>query len=380
MSVPSSPPGAPGESAPPMPANVVAPLSIFQRQRGLCIAVGLVVIAGAGLAFYQFGLRLWADSQYAAAKEAGARHDYHEAGTRLEAFIQVRPDDPAGWLLVAQTARQSGDFAHAEQFLRVAETKRAPAAGIALERRLLPLHSGNLQQSDPLLDLCAREPHKEESALILEAIAEGSLRARDVPRLRAAAQLWLKQSTSAADQAHGYVWLGHANKLGNETGPAIANFQKAVELDPDHPFARILLAASLIHDQPEDARPHLDLLRRKKPDDPEVLFQTARMHRQLGQLEEAARLLDQVLASGPNLVPALTERARIAMDLKQPEQAERWLQKARRRAPNDRLVLITLGDCMRQLGKPAEAKALHEQAAQIEDQRKRSEASRYEKP
>jgi tetratricopeptide (TPR) repeat protein len=350
-----------------------------QRNRWLRLSIIVVVLSGGAFSLYQIALQMWANVQYRAAQEASARHDYQEAGNRIANYVQARPGDWQGWLLGARIARQSGSFAHADTFLREAKKKAAPPLALNLERNLLAIQAGNVEDSDELLEDFSQRSNADETALVIEAIAEGSLRARDVARLRRMAKLWLEQRPSAVDQAHGLIWLGHADKLGNETGSAIAHFQKAVELDPDHPHARLLLVASLVHDRPHEARPHLELLQRQRPDDTEVLFQTARMHRYLGYPEKAIPLLDQVLASGPDLVPALVERGRIALDLGKAEQAEPWLQKAARRAPNDRLVLITLGDCMRQLDRPAEAKALHDRAEKIEEMRKLQEAARNKK-
>jgi len=361
------------------PTPTAPPPGILQRHRWLRIAIIVAVLLGGSWACYQLGIQVWANWQYSSAQEACARHDYQLAGTRLANYVRVRPDDWQGWLFGAQIARQSGDFGHAERFLHEAKKRAAPPLAVNLEHDLLPIHAGNVQLSDELLALFTQHPNRDETALVLEAIAEGSLRARDVPRLRRIAKLWLEQRPGAVDQAHGLLWLGQADKLGNETGPAIAHFQKAVELDPDHPKARLLLVASLIHDRPDDAKPHLEILQQKRPGETEVLFQTARMHRYLGQPEKAIPLLDQVLAAGPNLVPALVERGRIAIDLGHPEEAEPFLRKAALREPNDRLVLITFGDCMRQLGKADEAKALHDRAEKIEAIRKSNEAARSKK-
>jgi tetratricopeptide (TPR) repeat protein len=96
-----------------------------------------------------------------------------------------------------------------------------------------------------------------------------------------------------------------------------------------------------------------------------VRFLAARLRRQLGQPEEAARLLDQFLAVVPYHVPALVERGRVALDLAHPDQAERWLLQALQiQAGRD--VYLALSDCMRQAERPDEAKRYQDRVKEID--------------
>ena len=274
-------------------------------------------------------------------------------------------------MLAARAARQRNDLPQAARLLRQAEKHGAAMTALNLEGRLLIAQSGNARVADEIWTFCERNPDNEEAPAMLQAVAEGFLRNQDLPRARAAANLWLKVKPGDADQAQGFLWLGQADKLANEGGPALAHFQKAVDLAPDHSLARILLVATLVHDQPEQARPHLELLRRRRPDDPEVVFQTVRMHRYLGETEEAARLLDQVLQSNSNSVPALLERGRVALDQQRPHDAEPLLRKAFGASPGNRFVNVSMADCLKQLGRPNEAKAFEDRAEEIDKKAKR---------
>ena len=73
-----------------------------------------------------------------------------------------------------------------------------------------------------------------------------------------------------------------------------------------------MLASTLVHDRPEQARPHLEALRREHPDDKEILFQTARMHRYLGEVDKAGALLavDNTFAS-----PYLQQPIKLGADI-----------------------------------------------------------------
>jgi tetratricopeptide (TPR) repeat protein len=98
-----------------------------------------------------------------------------------------------------------------------------------------------------------------------------------------------------------------------------------------------------------------------------VRLLSARLHRNLSQPEEAARLLDEVLAAEPNRVPALIERARVAMDLNKLPDAERWLLRARELAPDQRDVNVALADCLRQALRFDEADHYQKRAQEIEE-------------
>ena len=342
------------------------PPGLFARHPRLRYPLYALLLIGAAWACYSLGRQAWASFQHKAALEAGARHDYVQAGIHIEKYIVVRPWDWEGWLLAAQTARQQGNFDHAARYLRQAKKEGAPDIALNLEGKLLVVQSGNLQAADELLTFCGANTKHNEVPLILEAVAEGALRKDDVARIRTAADLWLKIAASASDQAQGHLWIGQADKLDSDPGSTVAHFQQAYDLAPDHPYARIFLVAMLVHDQPERARPHLEEMRRQRPDDPDILFQTARMHRSLGETEQAAALLDQVLQSSAGSVPVILERANAALDLKRPQEAEPLLKKAVALAPTNRLVNVSMADCLRQLGNPDHAKVFDARAVEIE--------------
>ena len=205
-----------------------------------------------------------------------------------------------------------------------------------------------------------------EAAVALEVLIEGSLAALHVGLAKWSVDLWLKHRTADVDRAQGLVWRGRLHELTQDFPQALADFQQAVELAPDHAQARLRLAEALIREEPWKAAPHLEWLGRRRPGDPQVRFLTARLRRNLGQPEEAGQLLDAILAVTPDKVPVLVERGRVAMDLNQPQEAERWLQRALTLAPGQREVHLALGDCLRQAGRLDEAERHQDQALEIE--------------
>jgi tetratricopeptide (TPR) repeat protein len=343
---------------------------IFTRRPGLRYLAYALCAVGLAWAIYALGKEGWASYQYHAALESAAQHNYVQAGVHVEKYLLIRTWDWEGWLLAARTARQQGNFSHALMFQREAKKRGAPDIAIALEGRLLDVQTGDPQTADDLLTFCATNPERAEARFMLQAIAEGALSHGDVVRARKAANLWLQIAVTPADQAQGHVWLGLADKLANDAGATLTHFQQAVDLAPEHPRARILLVATLVHDQPERARPHLEILRHTHPDDLEVQFQTARMHRYLGDTEQAVQILDHLLQTHTDNVELLLERARVALDLMRPKEAETLLRKALQRAPGHRQVNVGLADCFRQQGRLEDAKVFEARVAEIDKKAK----------
>lgn len=336
------------------------------RHRAVRYGVYALLCAGFCWALYSLGWQGWASYQYREALASAARHDYAQAGAHVEKYLLIRSWDWEGWMLAARTARQQGDFDHAAVFLREAKKQGAPDAAIDLERQLLDIQIGDARAADELLGFCAANPYRAETPLMLQAIAAGALRHQDAARARKAANLWLKSADSPADQAEGHLWLGQADNLANDAGSAADHFQQAIELVPDHHMARLMFAATLVHDQPSRARPHLERLRRERPTDADVLFQVARMHRYLGEADQAAALLDQLLQKSPANAQLLVERGRLWLDQMRPEEAEPLLRRALRIAPKERQVHASLADCLRQQGKVEDAKVFQTLADEIE--------------
>src|SRR5262245_11511215 len=123
------------------------------RDRRVRIALIVVLLTLIGWALYQFGIHLWANRQYSLAEQALERCDFKEAGACLDKYLGLRPSDGAAHLLAAQTARRRGDLEGAENRLRLALGHGALAEEVAIERHLLRVQAGNLDDADELIIL-----------------------------------------------------------------------------------------------------------------------------------------------------------------------------------------------------------------------------------
>ena len=250
--------------------------------------------------------------------------------------------------------------------MRAAEQHGASSEAVETERRLLRLQQGDLADASRLVQFCSAHPDGPDAALALEVLIEGNLQAFNLVGARWAIDQWLAHRPGPFDQAQGLVWKGRADAFAQDSAQARADFVQAVELAPEHTQARIRLVEVLIREEPKLAPPHLEWLTRRRPGDPEVRLLTARLHRTLGQTEEAGRLLDALLDSSPDMVSALVERARVAMDLNRPQEAVRWLRDALSLAAGLREVNLALADCLRQSGQLDEAKRFQDAVQAID--------------
>jgi predicted Zn-dependent protease len=334
-----------------------------QRVR-IVLVVGLLVVIG--YFAYRAGVSIWTTRQYDAASQALERYDYPQAAQHLDRLLAVEPTDPPGLILAAQTARRQGKFDDAARRLSLAAKHGVAREVIAMEERLLALQSGDLSDVERLTQICEEAPAGPEAALLLEAIIEGSLKAFNLRLAKWGIDLWLTHRSKPFDQAQGLLWHGRFSEFMQDLPQATADYQKAAELAPECWPARIRLVESLLRDDPRRAMPHLDALRKDRPNDPEVRFLTARLCREIGQPEEAVASLDAILVADPDNVKFLLERARVAMDLRQGKEAERSLDRALALASDRREVNIAMADFLRFSGRLDEAKTYQDRAQAIE--------------
>lgn len=335
-----------------------------------------------GFGAYRASVYFGGAHHWRAAQRALERRDFETASAHLKKALEVWPKDVAIHLVAAQTARLLGDYRAADEHLRAYRRNKGPTDGEALEEKLRRVQDGELGEGDALLASCGDRPDAPETPWILEALIEGSLKVLDsasaqglnfeVPRdwrARKAVDLWLRLRQNRADQAQGLVWRGRIHAHARDDAAALADFRAALEMDPEHFEARWTLANSIFPKAPEEAAEHLELLRRRRPFYPHLAQTLAAVRRSLGQTDEAARLLDEILAATPDDVGALLERGMIALDEGDSAKAEAWFRRAEKRAPNTPEVCRALSRCFHLSGRVEEARRYHDRFEQLEGDR-----------
>ncbi len=330
------------------------PRGLLQKswRRPRLLAFTLTLLGLAVLGAYPGGRLFWRYYQRRAAQQALERRDFGEARARLAQCLQTWPEDAELALLAARAARRDGDLEEANQFLQRCKQLGGDPGALELERALLIAQQGDpAQVENHLLARVNKRP--EEAELILEALAQGCLKSQRLPEALYCLDQWLERQP---DNVPALLWRGQVQERWNDLEEAVASYRRAVAVDPGHAKARRLLALALVRtDLAGEAVEHLELLRQQSPGDAEVLLGLARGRRSLGQVDEARRLLDQVLAAEPHNAEALAERGKLALQTGRPDEAEVHLRRALALAPYDREANYTFYLCLRQQGREEEA-------------------------
>jgi tetratricopeptide (TPR) repeat protein len=336
------------------------------RQRPRIVLLVLALFIPIGFAAYLAGLNIWAEIHFRAAQRALDRFDLDGARDHLAVCLRVWPTGARTHFLAAQAARRAGRYDEAEEHLGVCEGLGWPAEAVDLERLLI---QGQRGQNTALEELRLRaERGGPEAALILEVLIQDYVETYQLSRALAALNRFLELRPDNIRALLGRGWVWERLLL---FGAAADDYRRAVALDPDNDEARRRLAETLvITGPPREALAHFERLE-GRADRPELLLGEARCHRQLGEVDRAAELLDRLLARHPDQVAALTERGRLALQAGKPGLAEKLLRRAVRNAPHDREANFTLARCLELRGQKAEARRLRVKCRELDAALKR---------
>lgn len=328
----------------------------------LTLFLGLVS-AGTAAAFF------WSQHHLNAAQRALDRFAFEEAQRHLDLCLKVRWRSADIQLLAAQMARRSDDYQKAEKHLSdsIALGGLTPAA--ALERMLLSAQQGELDGVEASLRgrIHANDP---SAVLVLEALAKGyANRFWDSQALECLNFLLQRlPNHPQALRMRARLWERRVRQgeLGREQD-ALRDYEKAVELDPSF-AARLGLAGALYRvGRPWEAMRTYELLRHAQPflsapAHPEAQLGLARCLYNLHEVDEARRLLDELLELYPQDAAALLERGRLALYAGQLTDAEKWLRRAAAAAPGyDTEVQRLLCRCLEASQQTAEAQRCREE-------------------
>jgi tetratricopeptide (TPR) repeat protein len=340
----------------------------------------LAVLVGVPLGLYLLVPKSGRADHLAGARAAIDRRDFATARRELDEHLARNPRDADAEFLAARTARRAGDGPAAEPHLkRYLELGGDPETA-ELEREMQRSQDGNVSGAAGVLKFCADHPDHPAAPFMLEAMAQGLLKAGDLVRAVACLDLWLARDLTPADRVQGLVWRGQALERQGRAPEAAADYGYALAIDEGHVEARLHLAEFLIRDEPRKALALFERLEREAPGRPEVLFGLARCRRQLGDLDAAAQLLARLLANHPDDVAMLTEAGIVALDRGRPAEAEPLLRKAVKLAPDRREPNLQLARCLHDLGKADEEREQQARLKQIDDELKRRLDAATRKP
>ena len=354
--------GTPSGIARAADGDLPAPPAISRRRLFLSrwrIIAGVIALGLIGWAAWH--ANAWRHLQ--SGKRALALHHHREAQQHFQSVLRVWPNDPATSLLAARAARLNGEFEAADHYLKLCQGVEALSDAAFLERVLLRACRGEI---DAVAQYCYAMLDRQhpDSPLILEALALGNLHLLRFGAAEGALERWLEM---APDEPQAIFLRGRLQLQAANNTEAIEYLRRAVELDPDREEARLLLAGLLLDlGQAQEALPHLELVCQRQPGNYSAQARRGQALVLLGRPEEATQVLDDVLAHRPDLSMALLERGKLALREGQLEQAEHWLKQACQRDIGDRAAHYQYLQCLKQMDKTKEARAVQERLDAID--------------
>ncbi len=341
------------------------PIGAVWRRRWLrALLLACLVLAGAASVYG------YARYQWRAAHAALAADRTAEAVDRLAFCLRVWPWSPEVRLWAARAARINGDMEAAEAHLhRCLKLNGGASEAVQLEFLLLRVQAGELDELAPALIDSVEKDHPE-SPIILETLARAYMRRLLYRPAHACLTRWTE---IAPDTAKPYILRGWVHERLNLTRPAMADYQRALELDPELSLVRLRVAEMFLEDnRPLEAVPHLERLRAAYPNrapriqgrsapDAQVQARLGQCRLLQGRHEEARGLLEAAVEEMPRDLPLLIHMAKLELAERRPAEAERWLRRALEVDPIDPEALYTMVSALQLLGRRQEAAATLEQ-------------------
>jgi tetratricopeptide (TPR) repeat protein len=286
------------------------------------------------------------------AHQALVRGEFQPAAAHLGECLKTWPRDAATHFLLAQTYRRGDDLVAWQNQLKEAKLLGWPADAIELEDQLTLAQCGALGQVEAAL-LARLNSDCLQKGLICEALAKGYLqtyRLKDILRCTA---LWQQLEPSNWQPP---FYRGQALELHNNFDYAIAEYRAALSLQPDEARVSFRLATVLAAVLNFDEALKLYQTRLEmEPTHAGALLGAAHCQHGLGRSEAALVTLDRLLALDGGHAGALYLRGQVELQLDRPLLALASVRNARALKPHDPEVLYTLVQCLRRLGRHAEA-------------------------
>jgi tetratricopeptide (TPR) repeat protein len=313
--------------------------------------VALVLATIAAVAVW----RWWADRDAATARRALADGRLDEASAGLERWLKSSPRSAEAHYLKARIAWAHQDMGTLHQELERAEALGYPPGRMARLTGLFLARIKQTVQAEPLLRRAFDEGRgpDPEVAEALARIYLGSFRLADA---RAVLDRWIRE---APQDALPYLLRTEVEARTSEPPDVvIASYREALRRDPGLDPARLGLAEMLMshHRNAEAAEEYARYLARKS-DNPMGYLGAGRNALEMGDLDQAAGLLDRGLAISPRSPELLGARAAVEANAQRFAPALAYLDRAVQADPFDhanryqRMLVLT------KLGKRAEADA-----------------------
>ena len=322
---------------------------VIRRPRTTFAVAGFFLAASA-----TFGV-WYVRHQWQAAREALVADRPDEARSRLAICLAIWPQDAEVRVLAARAARLSGDLTAAEDHLnRCLKLRGGATEAVQLEFLLLRVQTGDLDEVErPLIETVERK--HPDSPHILETLAKAYMRRLRYRPAYACLSRWIELRPDAAKP---YLLRGWVLERLNHPKPAMQDYLKALESDPDLIPVRLRVAEMLLEDNlASEALPHLEQLHRQAPDLPQVQARLGMCRFLQGQPAEARRLMEAAVIHLPDDPVLLIHLARLDLGEGRYTEAEQRLRRVLQSDPSDTEAWFNLFSVLRLLDRPNESAA-----------------------
>jgi tetratricopeptide (TPR) repeat protein len=320
-----------------------------------------VIIAGVlvALAFAALGFLLLAsgstEREVLKVEAALAAGRPEEARAALGAWMSRAPRSGAAHYLAARLAWAGGDLATAGS-----ELARAKALGYSREplarlRGLLLAQANQASQAEPLLRE-AFDNGRGPDAEVAEALALIYLGSFRLSEASAVLERWMRE---APNDARPYLLQTEVDlRTDARADVVIAHYRAALARDPSLAVARLGLADLLrLERQHSEAAAEYRAYLAARPDDPRGFLGAGQNALELGELDDAVRLLDRAIALAPNDSVALAGRAAVELRRGRLETALAHFDRAVAANPFDSVIRYQRMLILAGLGKKAESES-----------------------
>jgi tetratricopeptide (TPR) repeat protein len=292
---------------------------------------------------------LYAHHKWRSAQTAVKEGRLDEARRSLRVCLFFWPNSVEVNVLAARAARLGGDFDGAESYLN-----RCPkTAAVEVEYLLMRVQRGEVDEVAPVLWRCV-EDKNPESVLILRTLSAAYIHNLRFDRAFPCLERWIKE---APFDAEAYYWRASVRERMSNFDDALLDYRTAVEVDPDHSWARLKYAELYLDkSNPEAAAPHLELLHEQFPDRAQVTARLGQCRYLQGRLAEARQLLEPAVERLPNDPALLVCLAKLELQEKHPKKAEEWLRRVLKIDPTDIEARYQLVKALGLQGRDREAK------------------------
>ncbi|OWK34693.1 tetratricopeptide repeat protein [Fimbriiglobus ruber] len=329
------------------------------------LSAGAIVV---GIGSYYLHVESSGTAQLLRAREAITARDFSGALRSLEAYSAGHPDDAEALLLAAQTARRAGDGTAFERYLQRYATAGGGRVPAELERDMWRTQTGDLSAYAGVLRFCQAHPDHPTAPLMLESAAVGCLAANRPNEAVTCTDLWMKGTLSPEDRAEALFLRGRGLEGLGRMPEAAEDYRRVLEQMPTRDDARLRLAQFLTREEPREALTLFERLERDGQKSLEVRLGMARCRRQLGEIDKAGAILDQLATENPRDLAVLTEAGALDLDRGRLAQAETRLRQALSINPNTRDANVHLARCLSELGRDGEARDQFAKVKRIEDE------------